>query len=128
MRREAADENLEHEQCHDQEQVFAQRTLRGREREGGQRVARGGFGQCLVMVTQEGPGPHQEADTREQDHHAGNRPHDVFTTGHIADQRLVRPVVGVGHMLAGPFGGGGPGGPEEELREVFRKGYILYIL
>ncbi len=113
---EAPQEHLEDEQGHDQEQVLAECALRGREREAGQRVARGGLRQGLFVIAQEGPAPHQEADAREQDHDAGDRPHDVLATGLVADQRLVRPVVGVGDVRAGALRRGGPGGPEEEMR------------
>ncbi|MNK91966.1 hypothetical protein D3C87_1120840 [compost metagenome] len=118
VRREAADEDLEDEQRHHEEQVFSQSPLRRRQRERGERVARTGRRQRLVMVAQEGPAPDEEAHAGQQHHHAGDRPDEVFAAGLVVDQRFMRPVVRIGHFLARTLGGGGPCRPEEELRHL----------
>ena len=67
------------------------------------------------MAAQEGPAPDQRADTGDQDHDTGQRPEDILRRRQVADQRLRRPVVGIGGDRARPFGGRRPGRPEEEV-------------
>jgi len=61
---------------------------------------------------------HDGRDGSEQQHHADDRPHDVGAGGAVVDERLVRPVVGVGDGQPGPLRDRGPAGPEEERGEV----------
>ncbi|MCY1346819.1 hypothetical protein D9M69_329150 [compost metagenome] len=131
VRGEAAEHDLEAEQRHHQEQVLAQRLLRRRQGDQGQRVAGRRRRFLLVMPAQEGPGPDQQADAGDQQDHAGDRPEHVLRGRVVVDQRLVRPVVAVGRVAARTLGGGDPGGPEEELAELrpvfrVRQGVFLH--
>ncbi len=67
------------------------------------------------MLAQEGPGPDQPADARDQQDHTDYRPDHVFGTGLVVDQRFMGPVVGIGNFAVRALGGSGPGGPEKEL-------------
>ncbi|CUJ72886.1 Uncharacterised protein [Achromobacter aegrifaciens] len=118
VRGEGAQQHLEAEQRHHQEQVLAQGALRRRQGESGKRVLGGRQRLVVFLAAQERPGPDQEADAGQQHHHAEDGPHDVLGAGHVIDQRFMRPVVGVGDRLAFALGGRGPCRPEEEMREL----------
>ena len=64
--------------------------------------------------------PDQPADPAEQDEDRNERPQEDRPGRRVADQRLVRPVAGVGDGIAGPIGRGRPRGPEEEARQRMR--------
>ena len=59
--------------------------------------------------------PGQQADAADQEQDREHRPDEVVRGRLVADQRLIRPVVGIGAVfVVGPVGAGGPRGPEEE--------------
>ena len=60
----------------------------------------------------------QRADPREQQEYADSRPHERVARQAVSNQRLVRPVAGVGDGISGSVRARGPGGPEEEGREL----------
>ena len=103
-----AQEHLKAKQRHHQEEVLAQRTLRRRQGDRGQGITRRRHGLFFVLFAQEGPGPDQETNARHQQDDTDHRPHEVFTGRLVANQRFVRPVVGVGGILPWTFGGGHP--------------------
>ena len=59
-----------------------------------------------------------DRDAAEQEHQADGAPHQRAAGVVIADQRVVRKVVGVGVRAARPLGGRGPGRPDEERGEL----------
>ena len=79
--------------------------------------SRRGRGGGLVIVLVEGAPPDDRPDAGEQEQHARHRPEDVRARRTVADQRLVRPVVGVGDLHPRPIGRAGPARPEEEMCE-----------
>lgn len=114
----AAEHDLEGEQPHHQQQVLAQGLLRRRRADQTDRVVQRRV-RLFLFLAQEGPGPDQEADAGNQQHHADYRPHDILGGWLVAHQRLVGPVVGVGGDGVRALGGGRPGGPEEEVGHLF---------
>ena len=75
----------------------------------------------LFMLGQERVTPHQQTDTHQQQYHAGERPHVVFSSRYVVDQRLVRPVVGVSEVLVRTVGRSRPRSPEEEVEQFFTR-------
>ena len=62
--------------------------------------------------------PQWPADAGKQEQDTGDRPHAKRSRRRVADQRLVRPVVGIGDCLAGPLGHARPRDPKEEGAEL----------
>ncbi|MNS56322.1 hypothetical protein D3C72_891780 [compost metagenome] len=114
--RHDAHEHLRHYQGAHHPEVLERGPHRGRGARVDGRVALGHHVRVVVavlaLVNRVVPG--QRADAGQQEHEADHRPQDHRAGRDVVDQRLGRPVAGVGDRLAGPVGGRGPGGPEEE--------------
>ena len=117
----AAEQHLHHKQRHGEKHIFTQSFLRRGEHHFRERVFALAVELVRVFAAQEREAPHQQADAQEQKHHRCKRPHIVFSGGHIIDQRLVRPVVGISGIVIGAVGGGGPCSPEEEVGELLAR-------
>ena len=130
VRRGATQQGLHQEERSHHQQVLAQRLLRRRQLDQRQRVGGRRLHLDVLLVGEERPHPDDEAHAEDQHHHRGNRPDDVFRRRFVADQRLVRPVVGVGDIRARTVGAGSPGGPEVEgvhLATRFRVGQRVFL-
>ena len=110
----ATQQHLHQEEGSHDQQILAERLLRGGELDQRQRVGLGSLDLDVLLVGEEGPDPDDEADTEDQRHDRGDRPDHVLGRGFVADQRLMRPVVGVGDIQPRTVGGRSPGRPEEE--------------
>ena len=110
-------EDLDQDQGRDHPEVFQGGALRGSGGPGaegiGGRDRAFGLGGLLRGVP-----PDHGADARQKHDDADAGPQDGVAGGAVADQGFIRPVVGIGDGIAGPFGGGGPGGPEDERGEL----------
>ena len=74
--------------------------------------------------------PDHAADSGQQKDEADDAPHDGAARRLIADERLVRPVLGVGDVAAGTVGGSGPCRPPEECAhgaELFGIGESAFL-
>ena len=74
------------------------------------------LGSSSALCALHGEIPDHGPDAGQQHHEADHRPDDDGAGGAIINQRLGRPVLGVGDRAAGPLGAAGPGRPEEEAR------------
>ena len=106
-------------QRNSQEYIFAQRFLRRSQLYFGNRILSRYFN--LFVFGQERVTPHQQADTHQQQYHAGEGPHVVFSSRYVLDQRLVRPVVGVSEVLIRTVSRSRPRSPEEEVEQFFTR-------
>ena len=68
------------------QQILAERLLRGGELDQRQRVGLGSLDLDVLLVGEEGPDPDDEADTEDQRHDRGDRPDHVLGRGFVADQ------------------------------------------
>jgi hypothetical protein len=116
LRGDDAEQDLDQDQCGDDPEILHRRALRrsgGREQQG---VALGQpLGQRLGLLRGVPEGEGADARQEKEDAHSG--PDQRVVRDGVRDQRLVRPVVGVGHGVVGPLGAGCPGRPPEEGRE-----------
>jgi len=113
VRGDGAHPDLQQHQADDGEEVLASRLHR-RCGLGAQKRVRSrqlGFFLVLVATVQ----PQHRSDAGQQQNDADHRPHRSRGRHGVANQRLVRPVAGVGEFgLARPVGRGSPRCPEEE--------------
>ena len=128
VRGNGAEQDLAQEQGKHHPEIFCRRTHRGRGFQFRERIScRQGFDFVAAPVI-DGVVPAEQRNARDQEHHAEHRPAPQRRRWLVAHQRFVRPVVGVGNLLAGQhaFGADGsddisrafgsccPGGPPEE--------------
>ena len=101
----------------DDPEVLHDRALRRRRRRTQQRIVGGNLAERLLFLSRRVP-PGHAADAGQQHDDADAGPDDGFAGGPVVDERLVRPIAGVGDVIAGTVGAGGPRRPEEERREL----------
>ena len=131
VRGDGAEQDLAQEQGKHYPEIFCRRTHRGRRFQFRERIGgRQGFDFVVASVV-DGVVPAEQRDARDQEHDAEHGPAPKRRRRLVAHQRFVRPVVGVGNLLAGQhafgadgsddiscaFGGCCPGGPPEEGSE-----------
>ncbi|MNV39090.1 hypothetical protein D3C71_1306590 [compost metagenome] len=116
-----AQQNLSAEQGEDQPEILGCCAHRGRQGqlvhkvEGGEAAVRRAVGAPDVELAR--IEPDQSADAAQQDDDRDQGPQQDGGRRLVPDQRLMRPVAGVGDGLARTLGRGRPGGPEVEGRD-----------
>ncbi|MPM33623.1 hypothetical protein SDC9_80200 [bioreactor metagenome] len=117
-----ADGDLRHEQGTDDVEVLDRRALRRGGPVAEQRVALrhlvGGRGLLVIGVVI--VVPDHAGDAAEQQDEADDAPQHVGRSGDVVDQRLVRPVLQVGGVMAGGVGLRRPGAPPEEVAHLLQ--------
>ena len=108
-----AQQDLDQEQGHHQPEILGGGAHRRGHHHVGDRIL-GRRHQRLFLAVVDRVVPGQQADAGNHEQDAEHRPHEAAGGGRVADQGLVREVVGVRLHVARTIGGRGPGCPEEE--------------
>ena len=122
-----AEHDLDPEQQRDDPDVLDDTAHRCRGHRPEQRIAVGNAGgrlgilQPLLTFAQEEPA--QGADAGDQEYHGDEGPDEGGSARPVADQRLVRPVVGIGHGIVRAERARGPGGPPPPCDELSHRGF-----
>jgi hypothetical protein len=119
VRRDHAHQDLHEDQTADGPDVLYDGALRRRWRRTQQWIVGGDLAERVLFLSRRVP-PRHAADTGQQDDDADAGPDDGFAGGPVVDERLVRPIAGVGDRVAGTVRACGPRRPEEERRELPR--------
>ena len=113
VRGDRAQQDLHQEQRHHHPEVLGGGAHRRGDLDVGQRVALGHHGDHLVAVVDRVV-PAEQADAGDQEQHAEHGPHQQVGRRRVTDQLVMRPVGGVGDVLAWPLGHRGPRRPPVE--------------
>src|SRR5215471_7683645 len=116
MRDHNSNDDLRQNESGNDPEILQCRALRWSWLPAHQRILRKKFRKCFAGFSGSVP-PHHRRYSRKQhdDAHAG--PKDCFAGGAVADQLLVRPIMGICDRVAGTVRGGTPGRPENEGRK-----------
>ncbi len=115
MRGDGAKHDLGEKEADRGIEIFDRRTHRGRRLVIDQGIGRRRLDMFLFALA--GLVPGQKADAGDQEQDAGDRPHAERRRRHIADERFVRPVVGIADHIVRTLRDAGPSGPEKEGAE-----------
>ena len=112
-----AKQDLGEEQREHEPEIFRGRLHRRRDRDAAQRI---GLRRCRAafLVAIHRVVPAEQADTGDHEQHAEYRPQERARRREVADQRIVRPVVGVRDGVSRTIGRARPRAPEEERGEL----------
>ena len=116
VRGHGAQQDLHQEQRHHHPEVFRRGAHGRRDHHRGQRIGGRQLDGRFFLAVVHRVVPAQQRDAGNQEQHAEHRPQEQARRRRVAHQRLVRPVVGVGDVLARALGGGRPGRPPVEGR------------
>ena len=117
VRGQGAQPYLHHPQGSDHEEILDRGALR---RRGSQPSSGSRLGQEFFRDRPRlrGEVPDHAAHSGQQQNKADHAPHHRSACRLISDQRFVRPVLGVGHIVPGTIGGSGPRRPPEERAQL----------
>ena len=123
VRHDRAQRNLHDPERRHHEEVLHRGLLRRRGIQAEQRIATwhdAGGGSVVLRCEV----PDHAADRGQQQHEADDAPDDGAAGRPITDQFFMRPVLGVGHILAGTIGARRPGRPPEECGHLALLGNV----